>query len=148
MYKKEWCTCKVVVLRNKLIAFLTSSLPSPSSLLKLPKDPTTRQQRQRKERNKQTIGLIRKTTTYTCITLFLHFFAVTARLRRENAEFNVLWRSRRRNFISFFLNLDMVLRNSTPGGSAFIWRSKWVGISFKRRFCRRLVLGLVYRCGR
>ena len=29
-------TCKVVVLRNKLIDFLTSSLPSPSSLLKLP----------------------------------------------------------------------------------------------------------------
>ena len=36
MYKKAWCTCKVVVLRNKPIAFLTSSLPSPSSLLKLP----------------------------------------------------------------------------------------------------------------
>ena len=36
MYKKEWCTCKVDVLRNKPIAFLTSSLPSPSLLLKLP----------------------------------------------------------------------------------------------------------------
>ena len=36
MYKKVWCTCKVVVLRNKPIDFLTSSLPSPSSLLKLP----------------------------------------------------------------------------------------------------------------
>ena len=36
MYKKAWCTCKLVVLRNKPIAFLTSSLPSPSSLLKLP----------------------------------------------------------------------------------------------------------------
>ena len=36
MYKKAWCTCKVVVLRNKPIAFLTSGLPSPSSLLKLP----------------------------------------------------------------------------------------------------------------
>ena len=36
MYKKAWCTNKVVVLRNKPIAFLTSSLPSPSSLLKLP----------------------------------------------------------------------------------------------------------------
>ena len=35
MYKKAWCTCKVVVLRNKTIAFLTSWLPSPSSLLKL-----------------------------------------------------------------------------------------------------------------
>ena len=36
MYKKAWCTCKVVVLRNKPIAFLTSWLPSPSSLLRLP----------------------------------------------------------------------------------------------------------------
>ena len=36
MYKKALWTCKVVVLRNKPIAFLTSSLPSPSSLLKLP----------------------------------------------------------------------------------------------------------------
>ena len=36
MYKKAWCTCKVVVLRNKPIAFLTSVLPSPSSLLKFP----------------------------------------------------------------------------------------------------------------
>ena len=38
MYKKACCTCKVVVLRNKPIAFLTSSLPSPSSQLKLPKN--------------------------------------------------------------------------------------------------------------
>ena len=33
MYKKAWCTCEVV-LRNKPIAFLSFSLPSP--LLKLP----------------------------------------------------------------------------------------------------------------
>ena len=33
MYKKAWCTCKVVVLLNKPITFLTFSLPS---LLKLP----------------------------------------------------------------------------------------------------------------
>ena len=36
MYKKARCTCKFVVLLNKPIAFLTFSLPSPSSLLKLP----------------------------------------------------------------------------------------------------------------
>ena len=35
MYKKVWCTCKVVFLLNKTIAFLTFSLPSWSSLLKL-----------------------------------------------------------------------------------------------------------------
>ena len=40
MYKKAWCTCKVVVLRNKPIAFLTSWLLSPSSLLKLPTEQT------------------------------------------------------------------------------------------------------------
>ena len=34
MYKKAWCTCKVVVLLNKPIGFLTSSLPL--SLLKAP----------------------------------------------------------------------------------------------------------------
>ena len=38
MYKKACCTYKLIVLRNKPIALLTSSLPSPSpsSLLKLP----------------------------------------------------------------------------------------------------------------
>ena len=34
--KKAWCTCKVVVLLIKPIAFLPLSLPSASSLLKLP----------------------------------------------------------------------------------------------------------------
>ena len=34
MYKKEWCTRKIVVLGIKPIASLTSSLPSPSSDLK------------------------------------------------------------------------------------------------------------------
>ena len=42
MYKKALCTCKVVVLRNKPIAFLTSYLPSPSSFLKLPSMPVLR----------------------------------------------------------------------------------------------------------
>ena len=35
MYKKARCTCKFVVLLNKPVAFLTFSLPSPSSLPKL-----------------------------------------------------------------------------------------------------------------
>ena len=33
----------------------------------------------------------------------------------------------RRNVI-LFVNLNMVLTNSTPAGFAYIWRSKWVGI--------------------
>ena len=36
MYKKVCCTCKVVVLLNESVVFLPFSLPSPSSLLKLP----------------------------------------------------------------------------------------------------------------
>ena len=34
MYKKAWCTCKIVVLLIKPIAFVTFPLPSPSSDLK------------------------------------------------------------------------------------------------------------------
>ena len=38
MYKKEWCTCKVVVLLIKPIVFLTFSLPSASLDLKVPNE--------------------------------------------------------------------------------------------------------------
>ena len=41
MYKKAWCTCRVVVLLIKPIAFLMFSLPSPSSWPKLPLASTT-----------------------------------------------------------------------------------------------------------
>ena len=56
-----------------------------------------------------------KTTTLTCITLFVHFFSVTARLWRENTQFHVLQRKYTSydDISSLFLNLDMVLRNST-----------------------------------
>ena len=36
MYKKAWCTCKVVVLLMKPIVYLTFSLPSASLNLKVP----------------------------------------------------------------------------------------------------------------
>ena len=43
---------------------------------------------------KKTIGLMSKTTTLHVHHAFLYiFFAVTARLRRENAYFHVLWRT-------------------------------------------------------
>ena len=56
-----------------------------------------------------------KTTTLTCITLFVHFFSVTARLWRENTQFHVLQRKYTSDddISSLFLNLNMVLRNST-----------------------------------
>ena len=36
MYKKAWCTCKIVVLLIKPIAFVAFPLPSPPSDLKVP----------------------------------------------------------------------------------------------------------------
>ena len=44
---------------------------------------------------------------------FVHFFAVTARLRRENAQFHVVQRTYTSDdeISSLYLNLDMVLRN-------------------------------------
>ena len=53
---------------------------------------------------------------------FVHFLAVSARLRRENASFHVL----QSNYASadevspLFLNLDMVHRISTFGGFTYI----------------------------
>ena len=51
MYKKARCTCKFVVLLNKPFAFLTFSLPSPSSLLKLLSVPIMRTRERHQERN-------------------------------------------------------------------------------------------------
>ena len=52
MYKKAWCTCKVVVLLIwvNLLLFLPFSLPSPSSLLKAP-DVTHRDSQRHVSRN-------------------------------------------------------------------------------------------------
>ena len=52
---------------------------------------------------------------------FVHFFAVTARLRRENASFHASQRKYTCDdeISSFFLNLDMVLGNSTLGGFTY-----------------------------
>ena len=49
------------------------------------------------------------------LRFFVHFFVVSARLRRENALFNVLWRTwtQGNNFLLFFC-YDTVFWNSTP----------------------------------
>ena len=53
---------------------------------------------------------------------FVHFLAVTARLRRENAQFHVVQRKYTSDdeISSLFLHLAMVLRNSTLGWFAYI----------------------------
>ena len=55
--------------------------------------------------------------------LFVHFFAVTAWIWVENAEFQVLQRkctSDDEISSQLFLNLDMVLRNSTLGEFTYV----------------------------
>ena len=46
------------------------------------------------KKGKKAIGFISKTTTlHVHHNFFVHFFAVTEKLRRENASFHVLWRT-------------------------------------------------------
>ena len=59
---------------------------------------------------------------------FVHFLAVTARLRRENAWFHVLWwtqTGRRRNFPSLS-ELENGYWEFNSGEFAYIWQRKWV----------------------
>ena len=48
MYKKAWCTCKIVVLLIKPIVFVAFPLPSPSSDLKVPNTELLKQQLRRR----------------------------------------------------------------------------------------------------
>ena len=74
------------------------------------------------EEVKRAKGLISKKTTST--------FAVTGRLRRENAWFHV-WRrkflQRRQNFLPVFLNSDVIPKKSTQGriGLHFTTSASW-----------------------
>ena len=73
------------------------------------KEPTTRQQGERK---KNTMGLAGKTTTLHVqhTYLYMHFFAVIARLRHEIAQCYVLCKTQTSNdeILFLFLNLDIV----------------------------------------
>ena len=66
------------------------------------KEPTTRQQGERKKKHTHTMGLAGKTTTLHVhhTSLNMHFFAVIARLRHEIAHCYVYANKQRRNFIS------------------------------------------------
>ena len=74
---------------------------------------------------KKAIRLICKTIT------LIRLFAVTARLRDYDLKmsFHVLRSMCMTDKIVFlFLNLDMVVRNSTLGNFAYIWQRRWDGI--------------------
>ena len=76
------------------------------------------------------MGLVGKTTTLHVHLTFLYIslpFLHDYDVKLPNFTFSGGRIRPRRNFI-IFLNLNVVLRNSTPGGFAYIWQSKWVGI--------------------
>ena len=80
-----------------------------------------RRQRQRQK----TIGFMSKTTALQ-MHQALYYIALTstARLRRETSQHNGLWRAWTYDHkLSFlYLNMDKVVKNSTPRKLAYIWR--------------------------
>ena len=61
---------------------------------------------------------------------FVHFFTrfcTTTMWKFLISRFMEYVNKQRRNVV-LFLNLDIVPRNLTPGGFAYIWQSKWFGI--------------------
>ena len=106
--------------RRRCLSFLTGTLRSNES--------------DGDENVKKTISFIRKTTTLHVRHAFLYIsLPVFAQIRRESAWFHVLWSTWTSNneILPLSLNLDMVPRNSTPGGFAYIWQSRWVGKDWK-----------------
>ena len=115
----------------KTYCFLTFSLPSASLDLKVPNRHFAIRWRDSNENVKNNNRFGRQNHSFARAShCFVHFFAVffTAttwncliRLFREKVN------ERGRNFI-LSLNLNVVHRDSTPGGFAYIWQSRWVGI--------------------
>ena len=65
------------------------------------------------ENGKKATGLDRQNNNFARASrFFVHFFAVIARLRRENAYFHVLWRTRTQHndFLFIFLTFDKSVR--------------------------------------
>ena len=94
--------------------------------------------RRQRERQKSNRFRSAKQQLCTCITLFVNFFAVTARLRREFPNF-AFYRQREHtttNFSRLSLNLNIFLKNSNPGKFAFIGQSERVviiALQFQKR---------------
>ena len=78
MYKKVWSTCKVVVSLNKPIVVLTFSLPSASSLLKLPKEASA-EERETGTNSKDQVQVTMSTLSTTTV-LFRTAFTRTIKL--------------------------------------------------------------------
>ena len=77
-------------------------------------------------------SLINKTTaSHLHRTFVVHFFGVTARLRRKNVYFHVLWRKywqATTKFFFLFVNFDIFPRDLAPVTFSYVSEIKWVGI--------------------
>ena len=89
-----------------------------------------RRLRRQRERQKSNRFRLAKQQLCTRITLFVYFFAVTVRLRRELPNFT-FYRQREHtttNFSRLSLNLNIFLENSNPGKFGYIGQSERVVI--------------------
>ena len=96
-----------------------SSLRRPCVTRELKQPPRRQRQRQKTIRStsKTTALHVHHASQYIALTF-------TARLRRETSQHNVLWRAwTYDDKLSFlYLNMDKVVKNSTPRKLAYIWR--------------------------
>ena len=80
--------------------------------------------RRRHQQRQKTIGFMIKTTALPWITLFSTFLWRPLHDYDVNSQCDVLWRTwtydERCSFL--YLNMDIALKNSTPGKDAYIWR--------------------------
>ena len=125
--------------------------------------PRRRRRQRQRERQKSIFNWFRltKQQLYTCITFFVHFFAVVARLRRETSYFQVLWRTWTQDNNFHFLYLKYNPLEFNPRKNRYylpnwtrwnkldkVWSS--VNILFEWRFCsrrRRCCFKSFLKCG-
>ena len=147
MYKKAWCTCKIVVLFNKPIPVLALSLLSP--LLRLPNNRDLNIPNGDDNENfKKAIGLISKTTILHVLHAFLYISLPALHdydVKLPKFTFYGGSKQTTTKFSLFFLNLNIAIRNSNPREFANIWQSKWVAmIAMKIERTRGHFLGDVF----
>ena len=140
MYRKAWCTWRVVILLNKPIAFLTFLLPSPSSLLKLLIEATAGRAVRARVRNflvqnkdKDYVKCI-EYVTFNCLILTLAILLATGPVRQCVAQLHQLLQNnsdKKKKTKGFFYKLYIFGAQSqfcflrSASFSSFIRRSFW-----------------------
>ena len=127
----EKCSLQEVTMSHFKVVALSRTAPwdSVGDVISSFIEELTQRRRQRQRgREKSNRFRLAKQQFYKCITLFVHFFAVAARLQRENAYFHVLSRTwtEDNNFLFLFLIFHTEsFRIQLPK----IWRIKRDGVS-------------------